>query len=250
MSGNKRFLIVLVIISAAVYVHSRDENTVGVNLHGVNHTAETFSFYLNDPKDPERISGGSGLIDPFGAGGISCCVVLPRKWEPGMKLKIHAKHWPKRLPDDESSREVKEVIEAEVPKYADGEPGEIWVLRHSDGKLEVVASDYQPDHPKWPGSVKGWPIPSIEYRRERWELYRELAANGVELYESLSKELSTEPERRAKEAWDYAKKDDITSLSEFSGPDDPLYIAKLKSRYAEGLKQSKQRLQEVMQAKP
>ena len=249
MSGNKRFLIVLAIVSTAVYFHSREEKTVGVNLHGVNHTAETFSFYLKDPENPERISGGSGLIDPFGAGGIGCCAVLPRKWEPGLKLKIHAKHWPKR-PSGGTSREIKEVVEAEVPKYADGEPGEIWVLRHSDRKVEVVSSDYQPDHPKWPGSVKGWPVPSIEYRRERWELYRRHEAHGVELYESLLKELDDEPERRVSEAWDYAKKNDPKSLTEFSGPNDPSYLPKLRTRYIEGLKHSKQRLQKIMEAKP
>lgn len=249
MSGNKRFLIVLAVVSAAFYFDSREENTVGVNLHGVNHTAETFSFYLNDPKDPERISGGSGLIDPFSAGGISCCVVLPRKWEPGMKLKIHAKHWPKRL-SDESSREIKEVIEAEVPKYADGEPGEIWVLRHSDGKLEVVASDHQPDHPKWPGSVKGWPVPSIEYRRERWELYRKHEAGVVELYESLLKDFKTNPDLETKEAWDYAQKNSPKSLEGFSGPNDPRYRAELEEHYIRSFKLSTQRLKEVMEARP
>lgn len=249
MSGNKRFLIVLAIVSTAVYFHSREDKTVGVNLHGVNHTAETFSFYLTDPANPERISGGSGSIDPFGAGGISCCAVLPRKWEPGLKLKIHATHWPKRPPGG-TSREMKEVVEAAVPEYADGEPGELWVLRHSDGKIEVVASDYQPDHPKWPGSVKGWPIPSIKYRRERWELYRRHEAHGVELYESLLKQLDEEPNRRASEAWNYAKRDDPTSLTEFSGPDDPIYLEKLRTRYTEGLKRNKQRLQDVMEAKP
>lgn len=249
MSGNKRFLILLAFVSTAVYFHSREEKSVGVNLHGVNHTAETFSFYLKDPENPERISGGSGLIDPFGAGGISCCAVLPRKWESGLKLKIHATHWPKR-PSGGNAREIKEVVEAAVPEYPDGEPGEIWVLRHIDGKIEVVSSDYQPDHPKWPGSLKGWPIPSIEYRRERWELYRRHEAHGVELYESLLKELDEEPEQRASDAWDYAKKDDPTSLTEFSGPDDPIYLAKLRARYTEGLKRSKQRLQEVMEAKP
>ena len=249
MSGNKRFLILLAIVSTAVYFHSREEKTVGVNLHGVNHTAETFSFYLKDPENPEKISGGSGSIDPFGAGGISCCAVLPRKWEPGLKLKIHATHWPKR-PPSETSHEMKEVVEAAVPEYADGEPGEIWVLRHSDGKIELVASDYQPDHPSWPGSVKGWPIPSIEYRRERWELYRKLAAHGVSLYESLLKDFKTNPDLETKEAWDYAQKNIPKSLIGFSGPNDPQYRAELEAHYTRSLEHSKQRLNEVMEAKP
>jgi len=249
MSGNKRFLIVLAIALTAVYFHSREEKNIGVNLHGVNHTAETFSFYLKDPENPEMISGGSGLIDPFGAGGISCCAVLPRKWESGLKLKVHTKHWPKR-PLGETSREIKEVVEAAVPEYADGEPGEIWVLRHIDGKIEVVSSDYQPDHPKWPGSVKGWPIPSIEYRRERWELYRKHATHGVNLYESLLKDFKTNPDLETSAAWDYAQKNTPKLLIGFSGPDDPKYRAELEAHYTRSFERSKQRLDELMEEKP
>lgn len=249
MSGNKRFLLVVALVSAAVYWQSRDEKNIGVNLHGVNHTADTFSFYLTDPENPERISGGSGLIDPYSAGGIGCCAVLPRKWKPGLKLQIHATHWLSSLPDG-SLPEVKEIVEAEVPNYVEGKPGEIWVMRSTDGKLEVVSSDYQPDHPRWPGKVKGWPIPSIEYRRERWELYRKHEAGGVELYESLLNDLKTNPGLEAKGAWDYAKKNDPKSLEEFTGPDDPSYRTNLRSRYTSGLERSKQRLKEVMEARP
>jgi hypothetical protein len=36
--------------------------------------------------------------------------------------------------------------------------GELWVLRGADGSMSVVSSDFQPDHPNWPGRVKDWPV--------------------------------------------------------------------------------------------
>lgn len=249
MSGNKIFLVVLVLVSTAVYVLAREETTVGVSLHGVNHTAETFSFYLKDPENLEMISGGSGLIDPYGASGITCCAVLPRKWEPGLKLRIHTTHYLNEQSDG-TIPEVKDILEADVPKYVDGKPGEIWVLRNADGKVEVVASDYQPDHPNWPGSIKGWPVPSIEYRRERWELHRKLTAHEVKIFTEALDELETSPLTVTKEAWESTKSSAPYRLSGFSGPDDPLYIAEQKASYAEVLELSKRDLQKIMEAKP
>jgi hypothetical protein len=250
MSGNKIFLVVLVLVSSAVYVLAREEKTVGVSLHGVNHTDETFSFYLRDPENPEMISGGSGLIDPYGASGITCCAVLPREWHPGLKLKIHTTHYLEKQSEGSTIPEIKEVIEAEVPRYVDGKPGEIWVLRKADGKVEVVSSDYQPDHPNWPGAIKGWPVPSIEYRRERWELHRKLKTHEVQIFTEALEELETSPLTQTREDWESTKSHSPYRLSGFSGPDDPLYIAERRIRYTEALESSKRDLQHIMEAKP
>lgn len=56
-----------------------EKSTVGVNLHGVNYSGQTFSYVVSDPAKPESGSGGE-LIDPFGAGGMTCCVTLPKVW--------------------------------------------------------------------------------------------------------------------------------------------------------------------------
>lgn len=249
MGFMSKFVVLVIVVSVAVYVFPRKEKYVGVNLHGVNHTADVFSFYLMDPEEPERISGGSGLIDPYGAGGISCCALLPRVWAPGVKLQIHVTHYPKP-PSNGKRVEIKETINAEVPEYSDGQPGEFWVLRMPDGKLDVVSSNYQPDHEKWPGKLKGWPVPSIEYRRERWELYRKIEADNVEQFEGALKKLETSPLEFAEENWLFTREHDPHGLKGFAGPADPLYLAELKASYTKTLELSKQDLQRIMEQRP
>jgi hypothetical protein len=219
-----------------------------VSVHGVNYTADEFSYLLIDPDQPDSSSAGEH-IDPFAAGGTTCCYVLPKQWKPGIKVKIQTIHW---LPEDRDGNlpEVKEEHVVDVPAYVDGKPGELWVLRQSDGSVGLVSSDYQPDHDKWPGKVKGWPIPSLEYRRERWELVREYQASGVKLYIGLLDELEKKPELRAQEAWEFSQKYDRESIKGFSGPADPKYREDLRRSYAESLQRSKQLLDEVMKAKP
>lgn len=245
----KRPLTTLLIWVIAVSLLSAcEKSTVDVNLHGVNYSGDTFTYVVSDPAKTEEGSGGE-LIDPFGAGGMTCCVTLPKKWRPGIRLKVRATHWLKERPDG-SLPEIKEEHIVEVPTYVDGKPGDLWVLREADGKVSVVSSDLQPNHPKWPGKVKGWPIPSLEYQRERWELYRKHEEGGVRLYVSLLADLARDPQKEAKEAWEHAKEYDRESLKGFSGPDDPKYIIALHSEYTEGLERSRRLLQDVMERRP
>jgi hypothetical protein len=225
-----------------------EKPTSNVNIHGVNYSSDTFSYHVSDPAKPDS-SGGGELIDPFGAGGTTCCVTLPNKWRTGIKVLVHTTHWLPQRPDG-SLPEVKEEHLVEVPPYVDGKPGELWVLRAADGTVSVISSDFQPDHPKWPGKVKGWPVPSLEYQRERWELQRKHEAEGVELYLSFLDELKKDPLRRAKDAWDFRQKDDPGSLRGYAGPQDPRYQLMLKQEYEEGLERSRRLLQQVMETRP
>lgn len=225
-----------------------ERTSVDVNIHGVNYSGNTFTFSVSDPATPDKSSGG-GLIDPFGAGGIMCCFSLPKKWQPGIKVRVWTKHWLPKLPDG-SLPEVTEEHVVEVPPYVEGKPGELWVLRGADGGVSVVSSDFQPDHSKWPGKVKGWPVPSREYQLERWEIDRHHEAAGVDLYLSLLDELEKDPHKRAKESWDFSQKYDPEELKAFSGPDDPEYRRFLREDYQASLERSRKLLKQVMEAKP
>jgi hypothetical protein len=232
----------------AVLLVACEKPTVSVNLHGVNYSGETFSYDVADPATPDKAAGGE-LIDPFGAGGTTCCVTLPRKWHPGIKLQVRTTHWLKKLSDG-SLPEIKQQNLVDVPPYADGRPGELWVLREADGKVSVVSSDFQPDHLKWPGKVKGWPVPSLEYRRERWEVYKKYEEEGVELYLRLLDDLNKSPQEEVLEAWQHTKKYDPLSLKQFSGPNDPRYLIFLKRHYVEGLERSHEKLKRIMEERP
>jgi hypothetical protein len=225
-----------------------EKPTADVNIHGVNYCGETFSYHVSDPIKPDATGGGE-LIDPFGAGGTTCCISLPNKWRPGIKLLVRTTRWLAQRADG-SLPEVKEEHLVEVPPYVDGKPGELWVVWAADGGVGVISSDFQPDHPKWPGKVKAWPAPSLEYQRERWEILRNHEAEGVELFLSLLAKLEKSPETEAREAWDYAKKQEPKSIRGFAGPDDPTYVIALRKEYMDGLAESRRRLKSVMEAKP
>lgn len=248
MPSLRRILSLLACFTGSVFLTACEKPTVNVSLHGVNYSGETFSYDVADPATPDKAAGGE-LIDPFGAGGTTCCITLPKRWHSGIKLKIRTTHWLKKRPDG-SLPEIKQVQVVDVPAYIEGKPGELWVLREVDGKISVVSSDFQPDHPKWPGKVKGWPVPSLAYQRERWELYRKHEAGGVRLFQGLLDELEKSPETRAKEAWEHATQYEPDTIKNFSGPRDPKYRAQLKQEYKNGLDHSRLRLKQIMEARP
>jgi hypothetical protein len=240
--------------------------TASVSIHGVNYMDEVVSFRVEDPAN-ENNHGGGGLIDPFAAGGTMCCYDLPKKWRPGIKIKIDVTRWlPKKA--DGSLPEVHENHAVEVPPYADGKVGELWVLRNADGTMSVVSSDYQPDHEKWPGKFKGWPVPSLAYQRERWDLYISLAESDVRLYKEMLRELETAPGTRAAEAWEFTAREaarymegvraewnerakaDRDLLARFTGSSDPKFHAWLKQDYEEGLKRSELKLKGLKESRP
>lgn len=217
-----------------------------VSLHGVNYSDREFSYFIADLENPKKIIGGEHIA-PFAAGGTTCCASLPWKWKPGTKIRLTTTHWLKLRPDG-SLPEVTEEHEVEVPEYV--EAGELWVIREGQGTISVVSSNVQPDHPDWPGRIKGWPVPSLAYQRERWEIYREVAQSHVNTFVSLSREFEQNPKDRAKEAWEFDKEYNTKEIAGFKGPDDPRYREHLKERYSEGLEGSINDLEKIMKAKP
>jgi hypothetical protein len=243
-----RSLPILASVFGATLLCGCEKPTLDVNVHGVNYTDNTFTYVVVDPENPAG-GAGDGLIDPFAAGGTTCCAKLPRKWQPGIKLQIRITHYLQQRPA-ETVVESRKLHSVEVPKYIDGTPGELWVLLNADGSVSVVSSDLQPDHAQWPGTVKGWPVPSHEYRRERWELLRKHEEMYVRIYRNSLAEMANNPGKHAQEAWNFAQKNDPSDLLSFSGPNDPKYREMLRKRDEEGLELSKKLLNTVMEARP
>ena len=51
------------------------------NVNGVNHTSAAINHF--------SVNGYGGRnISPYGYGGGLCCAMLPRQWQPGLKMKI------------------------------------------------------------------------------------------------------------------------------------------------------------------
>jgi hypothetical protein len=226
----------------------RAGDLVSVSIHGVNHSGDTFQFSVIDPRDTSNTGGGE-LIGPYEAGGIVCCFKLPSKWAPGTTVEIQSKHWLSTGDGKETSGiYTKHMVE--VPPYASGQAGELWVLRMADGKIDVVSSDLQPNHPQWPGKIKGWPVASREFMLKRWELEREDAESGVQLYRGLIAKLEKSPESTLDKAWAYDKENREDEIKLFSGSRDPAYMQYLIERYKEGLRWTESRLAQIMRGKP
>jgi hypothetical protein len=224
------------------------KSTVPVSLHGVNYGAETFSYVIVDPENPKN-TGGGGLIEPYAAGGTMCCIDLPRKWHAGIKLTIESTHWQETL-KDESLHEVNGTHSVEVPQYADGRPGELWVLRAADGAISLVSSDFQPDHPMWPGKVKGWPVPSLTYQREQWDKYIDHQMSFVRALERLADKLRTSPDSAAEEGWAHALQYHRNSLAGYDGPTDTRYREALKRDYETELQQTWAEVKRLQKGRP
>ena len=245
-----------------------------VNIHGVNYTGREFSYRIEDPSNPDNHGGGE-LVDAYSAGGTLCCYELPRTWRPGITLQVHTIRW-KDKPDDDvrtPREEIRQSQVVEVPQYK-GKPGELWVLLQADGRVAVVSSDVQPDHPDWPGAIKGWPVPSVEFMRKQADVYIEDAESWVRSTQETLVELETSPGKLAKEIWDdrqeliarYAKfldanrqsisnaQDDAKKyrdqLSKFTGPEDPRFIESLKRENREYLEVFKKRLARLKEERP
>ena len=240
----------VLLTACAVFTPSTatSSNGVSVSLHGVNYTGESFQYVVADPKDPSN-SGGGEHISPFSAGGTMCCYQLPKRWAPGIQVQVQATHWTEKGPE-KKLEEITQVHMVELPRFPDREVGALWVLRTKEGAIELVFSNVRPDHPDWPGRVKGWPEPSLEYRRERWELYRRSAQGSVDLYKSLLSKLEGNPQQQLRESWEYRKKKRDPEISAFTGSDDPAFAAYLKAGYVEGLERSELRLEHILKAKP
>lgn len=222
--------------------------TLPVSIHGVNYSAEVFSYVMVDPDNPKNTGGGE-LIDPFAAGGTLCCYELPREWHAGMKVTINTTHWLRKLADG-SLREVEGRYSVEIPTYPQGKPGELWVLRAADGTMGLVSSDFQPDHPNWPGKFKGWPVPSLAYQRERWDLYINHQMGFIRGLEQLSRELDSDPDSAAKNEWEHSLEYDKKSLKGFDGPADARYRRRLKQEYEQGLKETWAEVKRLQKGRP
>ncbi len=195
------------------------KSTVAVGVHGVNYTSETFSYIIKDP-DNEGNSAGGELVNSFSSGGLMCCYSLPMKWRPGLKVVIKSTHWLHEKVDGKLPQFKKDFV-VDVPPYVDGQPGELWVIRNNDGSVSVVSSDYSPAHPKWPGAVKGWPVPSEDYRAEKRAIERERVERSLAVAKSTLAKVLQDPDGYAKRMWPLWEQWRQKDYLRFASPSDP-----------------------------
>lgn len=178
-----------------------------------------------------------------------CCYSLPAQWTPGLTVEIAETYW---LPmkADNSVPEVRKKHVVEVLSYQGGKAGELWVLRGTGGQITVVSSDVQPDHQSWPGEIKGWPVPSIEHRRELQDRAIAEAQMTIDLYVSSLDELSKDPGKYALEEWNSIMMFQPARLKQYKGSGDPAYLEMLKKDYEGHLSKARVDLKNRKAARP
>lgn len=215
------------------------DTKLAVEIGGVNYSDQPITYAVSDPDNPA--SGAGEPVDPFGAGGVMCCFLLPTNWQPGIKVRVQI--------FDTHRKPVKDDI-VELPPYVDGKAGRLWAVYYQDGSVDVFSSENGPPHATWPGRVKGWPVPSIEYRRARWEVFLEDKKSAVRAAEELMKKLKENPVKNLKERWEFDKEHSMEKVEAFSGPDDPRYATSIMKRNEEFLKSAQERLDDWIKRRP
>lgn len=144
----------LAILASLLLAGCLEEEKVGLSYHAYNHTDKSIVAIV--------INGQGGILGAgdHGEGGGVCCVVLPKKWRPGLMATIKWKldgEWLKDEQGREVIRDGKTVLvpgpwkerTVEVPKYGP-EMGIFFIHFFPKDEVKVLVSLGGPGHPTHP----------------------------------------------------------------------------------------------------
>ncbi|MDA5565488.1 DUF3304 domain-containing protein, partial [Cobetia sp. MMG027] len=183
---------------------------------------------------------------PYGAGGIRCCYEVPKQWHEGLMVEVET-YYPlvgdtieersEDLGQREATGTVTEKVKLPVPEYQAPAAGTLWVQFMPDRNIKVVVSDLSPDHEDFPGDVKGWPVPSDEYRRQKIDQKINFLENSKKNQQEDLNELKRNPDTVLKSYWNIFS--DIKHMSKeiniFSDYQDPRFNDFMKSYLKAGI---------------
>jgi hypothetical protein len=121
------------------------------------------------------------LFPKSGGGSATCCLDVPKKWKPGMKMTVY---WKYGTDSDEAAPHSAVV---DIPEYAPNRNGRVHVHFYPDDKVRVVVTRYYLGHPYYP-------LPKAEWTT--WELHE----NAV-IGEEWDKERGEPPPPKIERIW-------------------------------------------------
>ncbi|NVI85661.1 DUF3304 domain-containing protein [Janthinobacterium sp. BJB401] len=141
---------------------------MAASIQALNYSSREVDYIAVENPGNTNSGGGGDSIRPYGQGGSICCFSVPEKWHADLKVVVVYQ----LSLDPTFHRET-----VSVPPYPDGKGDDIWLIVYEDGSVGAVVSHYGPSRPEWPGKIKGYPVPTKEYRdeRRRQKLKREKA---------------------------------------------------------------------------
>jgi hypothetical protein len=131
---------------------------MAASIQALNYSSREVNYIAVENPGNTNSGGGGDAIDPYGQGGTICCFSVPEKWHADLKVVVVYQFYP----DPTLHRET-----VSIPPYPNGKAGDIWLIVYEDGSVGAVVSHYGPSLPEWPGKIKGYPVPTKEYRDER-----------------------------------------------------------------------------------
>lgn len=121
------------------------DELVSPGLRLINYTEDEVYTSVHYSKFPNPGEGASYDMGPrTGGAGLMCCVPIPTRWRPGIKMIVNYRFgkWAER-------KEETKVVE--LPEYPDGKPGSLYLVFHSETSFELISTVFAPGHPRWPG---------------------------------------------------------------------------------------------------
>ena len=121
---------------------------------------------------------GSNLFQESGGGAESCCVMIPEKWRPGLKVKV-AWEYGIGVKDPVPAPPPQEKV-VEIPEYK--HRGKVWVHFYDNHQVKIIVSNCSIEHPFYPMSAKD-KLPWIDFttKDEEIKYETELKKKGVVL---------------------------------------------------------------------
>lgn len=129
-----------------------DDEKIGVMISGVHHLGPQFNiadFYIDGyPGGNVGMNGGGG--------SFVCCSALPRKWRPGLVMKVwwSVNDWSKSIKSEIDAGNYKSVrfenFVAVVPVEQYDEVGNLYPHFFPDGKVRLISTNYPVNNPKHP----------------------------------------------------------------------------------------------------
>ncbi|CDG84949.1 hypothetical protein GJA_4341 [Janthinobacterium agaricidamnosum NBRC 102515 = DSM 9628] len=124
-------------------------------IQSLNYSSREVGYIAVENPGNTNSGGGGDALNPYSGGGTICCFEVPEKWHPDLQVVVAYQFYP----DPTMHRET-----VTIPPYPKGEAGDIWLIVYEDSSVGAVVSKYGPSLPEWPGKIKGYPVPSKEYR--------------------------------------------------------------------------------------
>ncbi len=164
---------------------------MAASIQALNYSSREVDYIAVEIPGNTNSGGGGDSIRPYGQGGSICCFSVPEKWHADLKVVVVYQ----LSPDPTFHRET-----VSVPPYPDGKGGDIWLIVYEDGSVGAVVSLYGPSRPEWPGKIKGYPVPTKEYRDERRKDKLKRERNTLDFLEKrLQRDFHTLSDEKIKE---------------------------------------------------